>query len=151
MLTSISNYSGIVTPASVGLSGQEYDDFIKAAIERAYLRLRKTVPESTYNDAVAAIAGGVASPDQLELKWSEYWLTRYEIETGRNDLDVASERAGNLEIRKDINGSRLMASRFLNKALGHLREAGFELTGGDGFAGTRGGDPLPSAEPWFRG
>lgn len=151
MLTSVSDYSGVITEDALGLTGHDYEDFIKDAIQRAYLAIRRSVPESTYNEAIAAFASGSATDDQLNLKWAEYWLTRYEIETARSDLDVVSERAGNLQITRDASGSQRMSNRFLSKARKHLSLAGFEWIGGDSVAGTRGGNPITDETPWFSG
>lgn len=151
MLTSVSDYSGVITEESVGLTGQAYDDFIQEAIERAYLALRKTVPKSTYDEAKAAFASNNVTDDQLNLKWAEYWLTRYEIEMARSDLDVVSEKAGSLQVTRDNSGSKKMANRFLSKARQHLLLSGFDWIGGEAVAGVRGGDPIPDEDPWFIG
>lgn len=144
MLTSVSDYSGVVTEDVVGLTGQEYRDFIENAIERAYLSLRRVVPQSTYAEAEAAFASNNATEDQLNLRWAEYWLTRHELETTRSNLDVSSERAGNLQITRDASASKAMSGRFLAKARKHLSLAGFEWIGGDYGAGVRGGNPIPT-------
>jgi len=152
MLTGVSNYSGIISREELGLGEQDYNDFIEEAIERAYLSLRKVVPKATFDEARAALAANTADEAQLNLRWAEYWLTRYEIETAKSGLDVVSERAGNLQIRRDISGSTKMANRFINKARSFLAAAGFEwMEGGVFVAGVRGGDPIPGAKPWFDG
>ena len=148
MLTSVSDYSGVVTEDYVGLSGQAYDDFIQDAIQRAYLTLRNDVPQSTFDDAKAAFASNTPTEDQLNLRWAEYWLTRYEIEVARLRDDVVSERAGNLQVTKNPGAMRSVLNRYRSRAMRHLSLAGFDLIGGSQVAGVRGGNPLDDEQSW---
>lgn len=149
-LTSPEDYIGLYTPEQFGVATQ--DDLrskIRESIERAYLTLRKTVPKSTYDEAVSALASDVATDDQRSLKWAEYWLVRYDLEIAKRNSDATRERAGSLEISRDPRASASLANRYLAKAIQFLNRAGFDWYGGDLVAGVRGGDPLPPREPWF--
>jgi len=149
-LTSVDDYIGLYTPDQFGAKDENgLRDAIRDAIERAYLTLRKSVPESTYRDAVSALATDTATEDQRNLRWAEYWLVRYDLEMAKRASDAVRERAGSLEIARDPQAAAATANRYLSNAIRYLSQAGFDWLGGDAVAGVRGGDPLPPREPWF--